>query len=185
MAPAGRDPAGWLLALAVRLLPAERRAWGQAMRAELASIAPGPERRRFALGCVRVALRQAPLWRVAGCLAVQAALVLLALRSAIAGLFGAEVIAVVLLAPPVLWWRGRAAGGARPGRGRSARAVGYGLVGAGAVVATGSSHPRSRIAPTAPARRRSGSASWWSSWASKPATSWASPRPGRRSRPRR
>ena len=137
MAPAGRDPAGWLLALAVRLLPAERRAWGQAMRAELASIAPGPERRRFALGCVRVALRQAPLWRVAGCLAVQAALVLLALRSAIAGLFGAEVIAVVLLAPPVLWWRGRAAGGARPGRGRSARAVGYGLVGAGAVVATG------------------------------------------------
>jgi hypothetical protein len=138
MAPAGRDLAGWLLASAVRLLPAERRPWGQAMRAELASIAPGPERRRFAAGCIRVALWQGPLRRVAGCLVVQCAFVLLALRSAIGGLFGAEVIAVVLLAPPLLWWRGRAAGGARPGpAGRSARGVGYGLVGACAVVAAG------------------------------------------------
>ena len=44
---------------------------------------------------------------------------------------------MVLLAPPVMWWRGRAAGGARPGPGRSARGVGYGLVAACAVVAAG------------------------------------------------
>jgi hypothetical protein len=48
-----RDAAGWLLAAAVRLLPARRHDWGRAMRAELAGIAPARDRWGFALGCTR------------------------------------------------------------------------------------------------------------------------------------
>ncbi len=50
------DVAGRVLAVAVRLLPAERREWGRAMRAELAAIEPPAARWRFALGCVRAAV---------------------------------------------------------------------------------------------------------------------------------
>jgi hypothetical protein len=48
------DGAGWLLAGAVWLLPAGRREWGAAMRAELAEIGGRRARWRFAGGCVRV-----------------------------------------------------------------------------------------------------------------------------------
>ncbi|MFC6082508.1 hypothetical protein [Sphaerisporangium aureirubrum] len=60
--PADRaDWAARLLALAVLLLPARRREWGQAMRAELVQIEPAPARRRFALSCLRVSLAQPQL----------------------------------------------------------------------------------------------------------------------------
>jgi hypothetical protein len=52
----GRDPAGWLLALAVWLLPAERGEWGRAMSAELSHIDRPLSRWRFAAGCLRAAL---------------------------------------------------------------------------------------------------------------------------------
>ena len=52
-----RDLADRYLACVVRLLPAARREWGRAMRAELAAIDDAAERRRFALGCTRVVLR--------------------------------------------------------------------------------------------------------------------------------
>jgi hypothetical protein len=49
----GRDPASWVLSGAVRLLPAARREWGTAMRAELAGIGTRRARWRFTSGCVR------------------------------------------------------------------------------------------------------------------------------------
>jgi hypothetical protein len=51
-----RDRAGFVLGLVRRWLPEERHAWGDAMSAELARIDGRAERRRFAVGCVRVAL---------------------------------------------------------------------------------------------------------------------------------
>ena len=140
MRPAGRDPAGWLLDVAVRLLPAGRRDWGQAMRADFASITTASERWRFALGCARVALWQGPVWRVVGCLTAQGVAVTLAMTSGIGGLFRAEVLALVLVAPPLLWRIGRGSGGLRLGPSRAAHAgrwVGYGLIGSCALVAVG------------------------------------------------
>ena len=67
-----------LLAAAVRRLPADRRDWGAAMTAELAQLQDPWARRRFALGCTRVALfppRDARPLFVVGVLAVAAALV--------------------------------------------------------------------------------------------------------------
>jgi hypothetical protein len=59
------DGAGWLLASAVWLLPAGRRDWGAAMRAELAEIVGDRARWGFAVGCVRViATRPAVVRRV-------------------------------------------------------------------------------------------------------------------------
>jgi WD40 repeat protein len=140
MRPAGRDPAGWLLDLAIRLLPARRRDWGQAMRADFACIASPSERWRFALGCARVALWQGPVLRVVGCVAAQGAAVALAISSGIGGLFRTEVLALVLVAPPLLWRIGRGSGDLRLGPSRAARAgrwVGYGLIGSCALVAIG------------------------------------------------
>jgi WD40 repeat protein len=140
MRPAGRDPAGWLLDVAIRMLPAGRHDWGQAMRAEFACIAPASERWRFALGCARVALWHGPVWRVAGCLAAQGAAVGLALTSGIGGLFRAEVLALVLVAPPLLWRIERGSGRLRLGPSRAARTgrwVGYGLIGSCVLVAVG------------------------------------------------
>lgn len=56
--PAARfaDAPRWLLAVAVRRLPAERSAWGAAMLAELAQLQHPSTRWQFALGCTRVAL---------------------------------------------------------------------------------------------------------------------------------
>ncbi|MFN0118950.1 MAG: hypothetical protein ACKV2V_00450 [Blastocatellia bacterium] len=46
----------WLLAWAVRQMPAERSEWGAAMLAELAQLQHPATRRQFALSCLRVAL---------------------------------------------------------------------------------------------------------------------------------
>ncbi|WP_446219334.1 hypothetical protein [Micromonospora sp. IBHARD004] len=56
---AARDVWQILLDLATADLPDNRSAWGAALRAELAAIDPPAERRRFALGGVRAALRSA------------------------------------------------------------------------------------------------------------------------------
>jgi hypothetical protein len=50
------DFADRLLAATVRLLPAERADWGQAMIGELEHVDTRPERRRFAVGCLVAAL---------------------------------------------------------------------------------------------------------------------------------
>jgi hypothetical protein len=138
MRPAGRDPAGWLLDVAVRLLPPRRREWGQAMRADFVCIPSSSERWRFALGCARVALWQGPVWRVVGCLAAQGAAVILTLTSGIGGLFRAEVLALVVLAPALLWRIGRGSSRLRLGPSRAAGAgrwVGCALIGSCAAVA--------------------------------------------------
>ena len=72
------DGPALLLAAAVRRLPADRRDWGAAMTAELAQLRDPWVRRRFALGCARVALfppRDARLLFVVGGLAVVAAVI--------------------------------------------------------------------------------------------------------------
>ena len=53
---ASADMARRLLALAIRMLPAHRREWGRAMQAELDHLDKPAARRRFALGCLRVAV---------------------------------------------------------------------------------------------------------------------------------
>jgi hypothetical protein len=138
---AGLDPADRLLGYALRLMPSTRGEWGQAMVAELAQIERGGERGRFAIGCLRVALWQGPLWRVIGAIAAQAATVTLALVSGLTGTFAGEVIGLVLVLPPGLWWLGRGngyfgqSGASRAAR--IARRVGYGMVAACLVVTVG------------------------------------------------
>jgi hypothetical protein len=61
-----RDGADLLLAGAVRLLPADRRDWGTAMRAELAGITSRRARWGFAAGCVRVVATRPAVWRRLG-----------------------------------------------------------------------------------------------------------------------
>jgi len=107
---AGRDPADRLLALAVALLPAARQEWGRAMRAEQAHIGSGQDRWRFAVGCLRVALWQGPLWRVAGSLAAQAGAIFVTVASGLTGSFAVEVVGLVLVLPPASWWLGRRTG---------------------------------------------------------------------------
>ena len=60
------DLASRYLGLVVRLLPSSRRAWGLAMRAELATLERPSERRRFALGCTRAALLPSAATQAAG-----------------------------------------------------------------------------------------------------------------------
>ena len=50
MTPTIQDGPARLLAVAVRVMPAERREWGRAMQAELAAVAERPERWSFAWG---------------------------------------------------------------------------------------------------------------------------------------
>jgi hypothetical protein len=61
-----RDGADRLLAGAVRLLPAGRRDWGTAMRAELAGIRSRRARWGFTAGCVRVVATRPAVWRRLG-----------------------------------------------------------------------------------------------------------------------
>ena len=96
------DPARSLVSLATRLLPAQRRDWGQAMQAEFDAV-PGPWARwRFALGCARMAL-VAP--RQAGGPALLVRVGLLAGAAVVGlGIYGLApaMAAVALLFPAVL-----------------------------------------------------------------------------------
>ena len=132
----GRDPADLLLAAAVALLPAGRRQWGRAMRAELAGIEAGGERGRFALGCVRVVATQPAVLRAAGYPLLTAG-VLVAVLGWVGTIGYAPLrwglMAAVLLLVTVSWL-GRRPGVVGPvGDGWAARLVragGYLLVGA-------------------------------------------------------
>jgi hypothetical protein len=79
-----RDAPWWLLAAAVRLLPPGRRAWGSAMRAELAGIDARRERWEFAGGCTRALMT----------------------RSATARRIGYPLLTVAAVSV-ALWWTGR------------------------------------------------------------------------------
>ncbi|MCT9934656.1 hypothetical protein N5079_31060 [Planotetraspora sp. A-T 1434] len=126
-----RDVAGALVALAVRLLPAARRGWGQAMRAELLQVEGGRARLGFALGCVRVALAQPAALRALGHLAATAAAVTLVLAGGVT-YPGArfEIIALVAVLAALAWRGGRPGLLGPVGRSRTSRAVraaGYAL----------------------------------------------------------
>lgn len=128
------DLAGRLLAVAVRLLPARRRSWDRAMRAELAAIEPSAARWRFALGCARAVLSRPALRDLRYPLLMAGVLAGAAVgTSRIAsgplrwGLLGS---ATALLAVAVLGRRQGLLGPVRPVRvARLVRALGYLLTG--------------------------------------------------------
>lgn len=138
---AGRDPADRLLAFAQRLMPPSRAEWGLAMAAELAQIEGETDRARFAVGCLRVALWQGPLWKIIGSLTAQATAVAIAVASGLTGSFVGEVIGLVLALPPALWWLGRDTGrfgqAGAPRVARIVRLVGYATVAVCLVVTVG------------------------------------------------
>jgi hypothetical protein len=137
----GRDAAERLLAGAIALLPAGRREWGRAMRAELAGIQPRGERRRFALGCVRVVAVEPAVLRGAGYPVLTAGVVVAILwwTSTIAyaplhwGLVGGVLVLVAVS------WLGRRSGPFGPAgdswAARLVRLAGHLLVGALAAAA--------------------------------------------------
>jgi hypothetical protein len=128
--PAGHDRARSLLTLAVRLLPPDRRDWGQAMLAELDQLQGAAARWRFVLGCVRVVLAP-PRAEPAPGLAVRAVI----MGGAVGVGMGISLVSPALQVFAVLFavllagcaWlallRSRTAGAARPGPGRILRAV--------------------------------------------------------------
>lgn len=106
------DGADRLLALAVRLLPAGRRDWGLAMRAETAAIPPGRRRWSHALGCAAAVLIQPPALRTIG-YPLSAATVLAGVLRWSSGIAYAPLrwtlVALAALLLAVAWW------GRRPG----------------------------------------------------------------------
>ncbi|HTJ35569.1 MAG TPA: hypothetical protein VL738_20295 [Dactylosporangium sp.] len=148
MSRARGDGADRLLALVVWLLPAGRRDWGRAMRAESAAIAPGRERWGHALGCMRVVLAQPAALRTVGYPLLAVAVLAGALRWS-GGIGYAPlrwgIMGALALLLGVAWW-GRRPGVLGPvGAGRTARAVRAGgacLVGAlaAAFASTAGSH---------------------------------------------
>ncbi len=133
-APGRRTFADRYLAVVERMLPAARRDWGRAMRAELATLDGSAERWRFALGCTRAAMLPSPTSGSAGrSLAfVGASALVLAGEVALAGVIGDFTPLVLALA--LLAWLGRRPsyfGPVRPDRAtRFARAGGYCLAAA-------------------------------------------------------
>lgn len=110
--PSGPDLPGRVLAAAVRVLPADRRDWGAALRAELATVTARSDRWGYARAAVRVALTRNPALRAV----LHAAAVLATLATVFAWaatvdypplLWGLDVVAAVLAA--VCWQARRAA----------------------------------------------------------------------------
>ncbi|MFI5908228.1 hypothetical protein [Dactylosporangium sp. NPDC051541] len=130
----------WALAAAVRLLPAPRREWGEAMLAELAGIGPARERRRFAAGCVAAVLTRPAAWRRAVYALLPVVLAGLVVRWSAAidwapRRWGVVAFAVVLAAVAELGVLGPFGPVAAGPAARIARLVAYALVGALAVEA--------------------------------------------------
>lgn len=134
-AKASSDAAGWLLELAIRLLPARRGEWGRAMQAELDHLDEAVARRRFAVGCLRVAISRPPMIRAILLVAVSLAVLSVAMvwASGIAdpGVRTEAIVLVTILA--LCSGLGLGIGRLGPvGEGRSAhwvRGVGYAAVG--------------------------------------------------------
>jgi hypothetical protein len=136
----GWDPAAWLISFALRLLPAARADWARAMRADFARLDDPAERRRFALGCLRVSISQGAGWWIATYLVLAGAALRLLAASGIAGAFLVELGALLLIAPPALRQIEGGNGALRLGPERSARTsrrVGYVLVTACVLAAAG------------------------------------------------
>jgi hypothetical protein len=143
------DGADLVLAGAVRLLPAGRRDWGTAMRAELAGIRPRRARWEFTAGCVRVVATRPAVWRRLGYpllpAGVLAAVLWWTSRIGYAPLHWGVVGLVGLLVTVAWLGRHRAPlGPVRPETAaRGVRAVGYLLVGTlafGVVASFGRGH---------------------------------------------
>ncbi len=104
-----RDLARRALAIAVRVLPGDRREWGEAMLAELAAIDERRARRRHALGCTRAVLLDRGSLRVVGvylvALTYGVMAVSLAIASTHAGMRIERTAFVAVLG--ILAWAGR------------------------------------------------------------------------------
>ncbi|ETA71138.1 hypothetical protein [Actinospica robiniae] len=160
MTRTGKDAASRILGVAVALFPPDRRDWGQAMRAELAALEDPAARRRFALGCLRVALTRPSTLRTLG----YPALMLGALAAAVwwSGRIGYGPLRWAVLAAAAallafVWWGRRpgALGPVGPGRvPRLARACGCmlvcALVLAGAASVASNSNPGEQAAVGVP-----------------------------------
>jgi hypothetical protein len=107
---ASSDAAGWLLELAIRLLPARRGEWGRAMQAELDHLDEAVARRRFAVGCLRVAISRPPMIRAILLVAVSLAVLSVAMvwASGIAdpGVRTEAIVLVTILALAADWGSG-------------------------------------------------------------------------------
>ena len=134
MSGPARDLAGRYLEVVARFLPASRREWGEAMRAELATLERASDRRGFALGCTRAALlpgaaTPAAVRSLAG---VGVAALILAGEYALTRVTGQLIALVPVLV--LLAWLGRRQsyfGPVRPDRvTRAVRSGGYALVAA-------------------------------------------------------
>lgn len=107
MTPANQ-PAGVLLRFVVAFLPARRREWGRAMRAEFANLDDASERWPFVLGCLRATLSQASVGATGRVLASAGsigAVVALTARTGYPPLRVALIAYVVLLV--AVAWAGR------------------------------------------------------------------------------
>jgi WD40 repeat protein len=131
----------FLLAVALWLLPPGRAEWGEAMRAELASLSTPAARRGFALSCVRASLGAGQLLRLAKYVAIVAGTVALARLSGVRSAVQVEVILVGATAPLVVWRLGRRTGplgAVGPTRtARVARRAIFVMAGAGLAIAAG------------------------------------------------
>lgn len=132
----GRDLPGRLLDAGVRVMPAARRDWGRAMRAELAAIEAKPARWSFARGCLSAAAREFHLLR--GAVHLVAVLGTLATLLAWTGTAGYPPLVAILYV--MVWflavacWEARRAGMLGP---TDDGAVAWLLRGAGYLIAGG------------------------------------------------
>jgi WD40 repeat protein len=105
-----QDAAGRVIGLVVWLMPAGRRDWGEAMRAELACLNTAAERQDFALGCLRAVFASYALTGILKYIMFVAGTIAFAVASDITGAVRTEIVLCGLLAPLVLWRLGRGDG---------------------------------------------------------------------------
>jgi hypothetical protein len=131
-----RDLSDRTLAVMVRLLPSFRAEWGLAMRAELASLDDAGARRRYALGCVCVVLRDHTAIRTVALHLVAMMFGAVALTFAIStNGVGVQIETIAFVsALGLLAWSGRRCGPLGPTAdhqpARRVRATGYVVLGA-------------------------------------------------------
>lgn len=103
----GVDVAGWVLGVAVWLMPGWRGGWGEAMRAELAHIDGGAARWGFAVSCLRGVVTE-PRWMLgAGGHLVPVVAVVVGTRDVEYGPMRAGVVGMVTALAALSWAAGR------------------------------------------------------------------------------